>query len=309
MALRLVDLPEAEVIRRDLEREFFASPGTSTRATRSNFLTVRSVEVIKPANVAKHRGPKAQGKFIERLTGKKIVKIVRRGRYLFLLLQAKNCEDEALVIDFGPGGLLRRNTRRDALDPNTAVVIGLGAWGQLRMLDTKKDAQMYLLLRKELTSASPFLAKMGLDPIAQPIARQDFHAICRSTTNKSLKSLLLDEKILVGVGDIYSDEILFHAELSYRRIASSLTQTEARRLCRALTGTLHEAVKRRGTTLPSRQFLDIFGDEGGYDSHLEVYQRYGELSSRGGFVTKARFSGRSTYYCDKTQILLEAPTS
>lgn len=308
MALRLVDLPEAEVIRRDLEREFFASPGTSTatRATKANFVTIRSAEVLKRSSVAKHRGPKD---FENRLAGKKIVKIVRRGRYLFLLLQAKDSPDEALVIDFSSGGLLRRNARRDALDPNTVIVMGLGGWGQLRMLDTKQGAQMYVMLRKDLTSASPLLAKMGIDPVSQPLAWQDFHAICRNTNNKSLKSLLLDEKILVGVGDIYSDEILFHAELNYRRIASSLTQTEARRLCRSLTGTLHEAVKHRGTTLSSRLFYDIFGEEGGFNSHLEVYQRYGELSSRGGIVTKARFSGRSTYYCDKTQILEEAPVS
>ena len=311
MALRLVDLPEAEVIRRDLEREFFASPSTSTatRAARSNFLTVRSAEVLNRASVAHHRGSQGPKKFVERLTGKKIVKIVRRGRYLFLLLQAKDSPDEALVIDFGPGGLLRRNARRDALDPNTVIVIGLGNWGQLRMLDTKQDAQMYVMPRKDLTSASSLLAKMGLDPISQPLAWQDFHMICRSTNNKELKSLLLDEKIFVGVGDIYSDEILFHAELNYRRIASSLTQTEARRLCRALTGTLHEAAKHRGTTLPSRPFYDIFGEEGGYGSHLEVYQRYGELSSRGGLVTKARFSARSTFFCDKTQRLEEAPVS
>lgn len=308
MALRLVDLPEAEVIRRDLEREFFASPGTSTatRATKANFVTIRSAEVLKRSSVAKHRGPKD---FENRLAGKKIVKIVRRGRYLFLLLQAKDSPDEALVIDFSSGGLLRRNARRDALDPNTVIVMGLGGWGQLRMLDTKQGAQMYVMLRKDLTSASPLLAKMGIDPVSQPLSWQDFHAICRNTNNKSLKSLLLDEKILVGVGDIYSDEILFHAELNYRRIASSLTQTEARRLCRSLTGTLHEAVKHRGTTLSSRLFYDIFGEEGGFGSHLEVYQRYGELSSRGGIVTKARFSGRSTYYCDKTQILEEAPVS
>lgn len=310
IALRLVDLPEAEVIRRDLEREFFASPSTSTatRTARSNFLTIRSVDVLNVASVARYPGTQGPKKFVERLTGKKIVKIVRRGRYLFLLLQ-KDTPDEALVIDFGPGGLLRRNARRDALDPNTVIVIGLGSWGQLRMLDTKQGAQMYVMPRQDLTSTSPLLAKMGLDPVAQPLAWQDFHMICRSTKNKELKSLLLDEKIFVGVGDVYSDEILFHAELNYRRIASGLTQTEARRLCRALTGTLHEAVKHRGTTLTTRPFYDIFGEEGGYGSHLEVYQRHGELSSRGGFVTKARFSARSTYFCAKTQILEEAPVS
>lgn len=309
MALRLMDLPESEVIKRDLEKDLFIPPPpnkspsrTPAKASAENYPKVTAVDILQKAAIAQ---PRRSSDFVKRIQNRRITRVVRRGRMLFLLMEHGSSADEVLAIDFGSGGLLRRNTRSEDILPDTAVIISLGSWGQLRLRDTKVGVQMYVTKRQELTSSSALLKGLGMDPLSQPITWQEFHSICQGSGSKSLKSLLLDESIVVGIGDIYSDEILFHSELHYQRRADSLTPTEIRRLCRAMSSTLHEAAKYRGTTLPKRTFADLEGQAGGYQSYLEVYQRDGELSSRGGTIVKNRFSGRQTYFCEKTQLLEE----
>ena len=107
---------------------------------------------------------------------------------------------------------------------------------------------------------------------------------------------------MVGVGNIYADEILFEAGLRYDRMCTSLSTQEIRRLHRSLVGTMHEAMKYRGTSVPSRPFVDPFGKSGGYADHLKVWGRQGELSERSRLpIKRAKFRGVWTYYCD-TQV-------
>jgi len=309
LILRLVDLPEAELLRRDLERELLASTKGSAATKKQTFPTIRNIEVEGRSAIPNHKSIKD---FTKRVLSKKITKIARQGRLIFLLLEAKDTPNQVLVLDFDSGGLLRLCKPREAVAPETVAIFGLGGLGQLRFLETKVGAQMYVVPQSELTTTASLLQhmgleKMGLDPLRQSITWQSFYELCNSTqaNRKGVKSLLCDEKFVLGVGDIYSDEILFHAELNYRREAGNLTATEARRFCRALTGTLHDALKQRGTSIVKRPFLDLHGEPGSFGDHLEVFMRKGELSSRGGTVVSSRFSSRTTYYCDKTQMLRE----
>lgn len=303
LLLRLVDLPEAELLKRDLEREFFASSkGSASAAKKQSAPIVRNVEVLDRSLIQSYATAPV---FTKQLLSKRIVRIRRLGRYLFLLLEAKDTPDAVLILNFSSGGLLRMAKRTEAVDTDTALIIGLTGSRQLRFLETKEGAQVYVLPRAEVTPSLPLLANLGFDPLDpnQTKTWQEFHSLCKKAGTKGLKSLLCDESYIVGVGDLYSDEVLFHAELNYSRLARSLTPTEVRRLCQALTGTLYDALKHRGASLFKRPFMDLYGEPGSYGQHLEVFMRKGELSSRGGRVVSSRFSNRHTFYCDKTQIL------
>lgn len=301
--LRLVDLPEAELLKRDLEREFFASgKGSASAAKKQSPPIVRSVEVLSRSLTKDHA---TVPDFTKQMLNRKIVRIRRLGRYIFLLLEAKNLPDAVLILNFSSGGLLRLTKKTAAVDSDTALILGLSGSRHLRFLETKEGAQVYVLPRAEVTQSLPLLANLGFDPLNpdQTKTWQEFHSLCKKAGSKGLKSFLCDENFVAGVGDLYSDEVLFHAELNYRRLANSLTPTEVRRLCQALTGTLYDSLKHRGASLFKRPFMDLYGEPGAYGQHLEVFMRKGELSSRGGMVVTSRFSNRSTYYCDKTQIL------
>jgi formamidopyrimidine-DNA glycosylase len=118
-----------------------------------------------------------------------------------------------------------------------------------------------------------------------------------------LKALLMDQTVIAGIGNIYSDEILFDAGLRYDRVSNTLSTMELRRLFRAVVETLHEAIKYGGTTLDDDQYVDLHGKAGTFGDHLRAYGRDKQACLRcRGVITKARFSQRSTYFCPDCQI-------
>ena len=90
----------------------------------------------------------------------------------------------------------------------------------------------------------------------------------------------MDQKFIAGIGNIYSDEILFEAGLRWDRMSDSLSQQEVRRLYRAIVETLQDAVKYRGSSLADEQYVDLFGQPGEYQHHHQVYDREGEACVR-----------------------------
>ena len=113
----------------------------------------------------------------------------------------------------------------------------------------------------------------------------------------------MDQKFIAGIGNVYSDEILFEAGLKWERQSDSLSQQEVRRLYRAITETLNGAVKYRGSSLADEQYVDLFGKPGEYQEHHQVYGREGEACVRCRRpIQRARYSNRSTFYCDACQV-------
>ena len=110
-----------------------------------------------------------------------------------------------------------------------------------------------------------------------------------------LKPLLMDQKFIAGIGNVYSDEILFEAGLKWERQSDSLSQQEVRRLYRAISETLQGAVKYRGSSLADEGYVDLFGKPGEYQDHHQVYGREGESCMRCRRpIERARYSNRST---------------
>jgi formamidopyrimidine-DNA glycosylase len=152
-----------------------------------------------------------------------------------------------------------------------------------------------------LRKAVPELAHLGIDPFEDQIGWDRFAAILRSRST-GLKVVLTDQDIIAGIGNIYSDEILFAAGLRFDRESESLSTIEIRRLHRAISEILTEAIKHGGSTLDDEQFVDPDGNPGSYQQLHQVYNREGLpcLQCR-TTILRDTVRGRSTFYCPKCQ--------
>ena len=278
----MAELPELETLRRELEKE---SVGKRLKAPD-----------VTGAKVTKRNGNKKV--FQARLEGAKVKSVDRRGSYLVANLD----NAELLVIDLGDQGSLEKVAPRSTPPKGTVVTFAFTQGGQIRLVDPSGTAQAFVVATDAVATDMPELAAGGLDPVADAVSWTSF-ARSLLGRNLKLKSLLMDSEVVVGIGPIYSDEILWEAGLRHDRISSELSSQEIRRLFRALVETLHEAVKHRGTTIGDRPFVDLYGKPGDYQDHLKVYAREGEPCRRcRAPVAKVRFGGKPLYFCEECQV-------
>jgi formamidopyrimidine-DNA glycosylase len=277
------ELPEVEVLRRDLEKEVVGKK-------------IKAVEVTGTRSVRRHKNKK---EFIALLEGHKIVSVQRRGKYLVLRLDGP----EALVVHLGMSGqLLRAKTAREKAPKHTHVVITFTQGGLLRFVDPRTFGEMFVTQFDEIDQQVDELAHLGLDPLETALSWDLFGRMLAERKTK-LKPLLMDQKFIAGIGNVYSDEILFEAGLKWERQSDSLSQQEVRRLYRAISETLQGAVKYRGSSLADEGYVDLFGKPGEYQDHHQVYGREGKSCTRCRRpIQRARYSNRSTFYCDACQV-------
>jgi formamidopyrimidine-DNA glycosylase len=257
---------------------------------------IKSVEADGMRAVRRHHNRK---QFANRLIGKKIVGVQRRGKYLLCRLDG----DDVLVIHLGMSGqLLRKKTAREPMSKHTHVVITFTQGGQLRFVDPRTFGEMFVTEIDNVEKQVAELAHLGIDPLETAMSWEHFGNLLAQRHAK-LKPLLMDQKFIAGIGNIYSDEILWGAGLRWDRMSDSLTAQEVRRLYRAMMETLQEAVKHRGSSLADEQYVDLFGRPGEFQQFHNVYAREGEACPRcRHVVVRERFAGRSTFYCDACQV-------
>ncbi len=280
MTLEL-ELPEVEIIRYALDREVAGRK-------------VKTVEAASMAVLGRYRNRK---QFASAVEGRKLGAVRRIGLLLVTELEG----EDLLVIRPGAGATIRRHAARDAVAPGTELTITFTVGGQVRLIDPGGASEACVIAGGELMAEFPELASLGMDPAGEMIPWTTFggQVLGRSMP---LKDLLCDDSIVVGVGDVYSDEILFHAGLRHDRLSDALSHQEVRRLHQALIQVVNDAIKYRGTDLEERPFVDVFGEPGIYGEHLAVYGRAGALSERNRTpIQRTKYKGRWTYYCD-TQV-------
>jgi formamidopyrimidine-DNA glycosylase len=275
------ELPEVETIRRGLDREVVGK-------------RVKTVQVSGTRTV--RRQPKKQ--FVSQLEGAKITSVDRRGKYLVLKLDT----GELLVIHLGMSGQLLRAQARDQALKHTHVTFTFTQGGQLRFVDPRTFGELFVSAPDELTKEVPELASLGMDPVDDPIPWVKFREMLLGRTTK-LKPLLMDQSFVAGLGNIYSDEILWEAGLRHDRTPQSLSTMEIRRLYRAIVEVLHEAVKHRGSTLGDQQYVDLHGRPGEFQELHQAYDREGKACRRcRTTIVREKLGSRSTFYCPNCQI-------
>jgi formamidopyrimidine-DNA glycosylase len=275
------ELPEVETIRYALDREVVG----------------RKVKTVEAASMATLGHYRTRKQFTSCLEGRKLGPVRRMG----LLLVSELDDGELLVVKLGPGAQIRRNAARDAVEPGTEITITFTVGGHVRLVDPEGGSQVCVIGGDDLVGEFPEVAAMGMDPAGEMIPWTTFggQVLARQMP---LKDLLCDSSIVVGVGDVYSDEILFHAGLRHDRLSDSLSHQEVRRLHGALIQVVNDAIKYRGSDIEERPFRDVHGERGVYGDHLAVYGRAGALSDRNRTpILRIKYKGGWTYYCE-TQV-------
>jgi formamidopyrimidine-DNA glycosylase len=275
------ELPEVETIRRQLEREAVGK-------------RIKSVDVHGTRTV--RRQPKKQ--LITRLEGAKITAVARKGKYLQITLDT----GDLLIIHLRMSGQLLKAATKEPLAKHTHVVISYTQGGQLRFVDPRTFGEVFVTNPETIAEDAPELLTLGIDPVEEPMSWTHFGQLLHRHRMK-LKAFLMDQTILCGIGNIYSDEILHAAGLRYDRMTDSLSTMEIRRLYRAVVETMHEAIKYGGSSLADEQYVDLFGKTGTYQEHHQVYDRDKQACRRcRGVISKAKFQQRTTYFCEDCQV-------
>ncbi len=273
----MAELPEIEITRRDLDKEIVGR-------------RIKTVEV--PGTKKSLPAMRSKQQFADLLEGCKVESVARDGTLLLLDLGS----EKMMVVRLGTTGTLRRATSRTPLEPGTKVVLTFTKGGQLRLLDSGATATLRVLAKKRYHKVYPDQANLGFDPVDIPMPWTDFALMLRGRP-ETIRDLLLDQSFIVGLGPMYSDEVLHSAQLSYERVASELNTQEVRRLYRAIISTVHNSIKYRGAGFDG--YLDLFGKSGGFDTYLEVYGREGERCRNGkGYVLTTVIRDVKHHYCD-----------
>jgi len=279
-----VELPEVEVMRRDLEKDVVGrkTAGAEVRPSRNAMRVIR------------RHGKRKE--FTDRVVGRKFTKAERRGKYVLLHMD----NGDVLVTHFGMSGRFVRATKRVPLLTHTHVVITFQQGGDLRFIDPRTFGEMFVAPADELGKVKE-LQHIAIDPLDHVFTWQAFGAALAQRAAK-MKQLLMDQKFVSGLGNIYSDEVLFAAGLRYDRMSDSLSSQEVRRLYRAMQEVLQEAIRFRGTTLEDEAYVDLFGKPGEFQNELKVYGRAGLPCRRCRTPIQAvKISGRNAYFCPQCQ--------
>ncbi|HEX9694099.1 MAG TPA: bifunctional DNA-formamidopyrimidine glycosylase/DNA-(apurinic or apyrimidinic site) lyase [Actinomycetota bacterium] len=279
-----MELPEVEVMRRDLEKDVVGRK-------------IAAAEVRPSKNamrIIRRHGRRKE--FADKLIGRKILKSDRRGKYVLLSLD----NGDVLVVHFAMSGQFVRGNKRVPLPPHTHVVITFQQGGDLRFVDPRTFGEMFVTAGDDLGKVKE-LQHIAIDPLDHVFTWQSFGGQMAQRESK-LKQLLMDQKFISGLGNIYSDEVLFAAGLRHDRLSDTLSSQEVRRLYRSLQEVLQEAIRYRGTTLEDEAYLDLFGKPGEFQNELKVYGRQGLPCRRCRTpIETVKVSGRSAYFCPQCQ--------
>lgn len=270
------ELPEVEIIRSQLERELAGS-----RIARCEVFLPRLV--THPTPLGYRRG----------LKGSRIDGVRRRGKYLLLDLDG----EKVLVIHLGMTGSLLMASPEEERPRHTHIVFHLEDGRDLLYVDPRTFGETALLPRGDFRPLRGLQA-MGPEPLEEGFTRERLASALRGKCR--VKSALLDQSRVAGVGNIYADEALHRAGVSPLRRLDELTPSEVGRIHTALREVLREAIARGGSSVSD--YVDLRGSRGGFQAEHRVYRREGEPCPRCGHaIRREAISGRGSYFCPSCQ--------
>jgi formamidopyrimidine-DNA glycosylase len=269
------ELPEVETIRRDL------LPALTGRTITSAWISEnapRLVQLIAP------------DEFVRLLTGHRIEDVSRRGKYLVLNLD----RGMLWVIHLRMTGRFLHSETECEPDPYLRAKFSLDDDTWLCFNDLRKFGMMWLVDDWALVNPA-----LGPEPLSEQFEAAAFAALLKRRA-APIKSVLLDQTVLAGIGNIYADEALFAARIDPRKAANKVTRPKAVRLHAAIIDVLQEALGDRGSSF--RDYVDGRGNEGMHQLKVKVYRRTDDpCYACGAPVRRVVVGGRSTHFCPKCQ--------
>lgn len=321
------ELPEVETIVRDLQKKVLGRklidvwtdfrkmihlcPAfAEATADRQGF----GLRPTKPPSADEAGGqvkkPKDFEEFRKKIKNKKIRKIWRRGKNIIIELSGGL---SILIHQKMTGHLLWGNWKfkegrwdpinagplEDSANKFLHLVFWLDDKKQLALSDLRKFAKVELWGTQQLSQSQGF-KNLGPEPLKKSFTFQKFEEILRERKSK-IKKVLMDQNVISGIGNIYSDEILWEAKILPLRDAINLSGKELKEIYLAAKKILKMAIKLRGESFSD--FRDLQGKRGNFDKMRKVYRREGESCSRcGASIKRVKIGGRSAHYCPVCQI-------
>src|ERR1700737_3647289 len=252
------ELPEVETIVRDLRPQLAGRRIESVQLTRDPAIRGRLV-----------RYPNAT-KFVRGLRGRTIKSVERRGKYLVLPLDQNG---QRFIVHLGMTGHLRVWEPEEAPVRHTHFRALLDSGLELRYDDPRQFGRLVVGTMDELIAARAFPKRLGPEPIHSDLTEAEFERLVRAR-RRPVKSALLDQSFLAGVGNIYADEACFRAGIRPSRWTDRLTVRERRALYEAIHYVLEKRIAARGHSIIN--YVDGFGLRGSNQEKLLVYGRSGE---------------------------------
>ena len=271
------ELPEAETIVRALRTRL---PGA-----RVTGVSVKHSDVLAPGLTGRRLG--------SRLRGRRITDVTRRGKNVILVF-----EDELrLVINLGmTGRVVTSDAKRAEEMRHVAVRFALDDGRTILYDDIRRFGSLDL---RDAEGWRERDAELGLEPLGDEFTGEALWAITRKSVSP-IRNLLLDQRKVAGVGNIYANEALFRAGIRPTRRSNRITRREAAALRNHLRDVLNESIANRGTTISD--YRDAFGESGGFVQWLRVYDRAGEPCLVCGTpIRRVVLTNRSAFYCPVCQ--------
>lgn len=268
------ELPEVETIKNDLIKLVL-------------FKTIKETEILQ-SDIIKY--PET-GLFQEEIKDCKIRDIQRKGKYLIFNLSSL----KEMVIHLRlTGQLIYRD--KPAKEKFTKLIFYFSEGGLLYLNDRRGFAEVYLVPQRNYELINS-LKNLGIDPLSEEFSCEVFERIVKSST-VNIKSILMDQEKIAGVGNIYANEALFLSRINPKRPGNSLTSGEIQELYRTLLSVLKKAIRERGTSVDT--YVDAKGNKGNFKP--TVYGNEGiPCPNCGTAIKKISLGGRSTYFCPKCQ--------
>jgi formamidopyrimidine-DNA glycosylase len=273
------ELPEVETVRRDLTALVIGRTVTSCEIAAD---ATRLVQLITPDS------------FCRSLTGRRITGLRRRGKYLIIDLD----DERAWVIHRRMSGNILYRTPADPPDDYVRAIFGLDDGHELRWTDLRKFGTMWLV-----EDATMVMESLGPEPLEAEFTPDVLRARAGKRT-APIKSVLLDQTVLAGMGNLYTDEALHLAKLHPLRPANKLKPDDWRRLHAAIVEALRMGIDARGSSLGTtlRDHINVDGLPGENQRTVRAYGREGQpCYDCGSLMRRIKVGGRSSVFCPTCQ--------
>ncbi len=284
------ELPEVEVTRRTLLK----------------FIENKVIKNIKINNP--NLRFKIPANFKKNVTGQKIIKVLRRSKYILIYLK----NDYVMIAHLGMSGkfIIKNNYSKDFLKTNYYSNEFSSKHNHLEFFFSNNLKVIYndprrfgffLLDKISKLNVNKFLSKLGPEPLGKDL-KKDYLILKTKATQRTIKTLLMDQRFISGIGNIYANEILFLAKIKPNKISSKLSLVDIGRLHPSIGKVLKRALKLGGSSI--KDFKSSVGEKGRFQNEFKVYDREDLKCLRtgcSGLIARVVSQGRASFFCDECQ--------
>ena len=284
------ELPEVEVTRRTLLK----------------FIENKVIKNIKINNP--NLRFKIPANFKKNLTGQKIIKVLRRSKYILIYLK----NDYVMIAHLGMSGkfIIKNNYSKDFLKTSYYSNEFSSKHNHLEFFFSNNLKVIYndprrfgffLLDKISKLDVNKFLSKLGPEPLGKDL-KKDYLILKTKATQRTIKTLLMDQRFISGIGNIYANEILFLAKIKPNKISSKLSLVDIDRLHPSISKVLKRALKLGGSSI--KDFKSSVGQKGRFQNEFKVYDREDLKCLRtgcSGLIARVVSQGRASFFCNECQ--------